>query len=79
MDLFEFKVNTVKEIEKDVQKLIIECQKLLTTIECTGIESHFSINTEITRHADNIRKRLTLLGYINTFNLKINEGDCYGS
>ena len=38
-----------------------------------GVDSSLSIDTEIGRYADDIRKRMTVLGYINTFGLDINN------
>jgi hypothetical protein len=73
MDLFEFKVTNLKSIKRNTEQLIKECHKLLRKIEMNGVDSSLSIDTEIGRYADDIRKRMTVLGYINTFGLDINN------
>ncbi len=71
MDLFEFKVENIKKIKNDTENLIKECHSLLRLIDVKGVDGNYSINTRIGQYADDIRKRMTVMGYVNTFNLDI--------
>ena len=71
MSEFELKIQAVKEIESNLNTLIKKSKDILDRIDKEGINSNFSINSDILYIAQKIHSYSALLGYMKNFKLKL--------
>tara|TARA_B100001248_G_scaffold262461_1_gene258596 strand:+ start:2315 stop:2548 length:234 start_codon:yes stop_codon:yes gene_type:complete len=75
MTQFEFMVEKNKELKRCLVELEKKCNELIKRIDTEGTNIHHSINTDIFEMSTRIYKLSAVLGYIKTFDLKLEELD----
>ena len=75
MTEFEFKVETVKELQVQLSSLIEKSRIILKNLEDKGVDANFSINSDLLFVAQKIHSLSAILGYMKHFGLTLRFDD----
>jgi hypothetical protein len=73
MTEFEFTIEKNKELRNRLVELEKKCKALIKKIDDEGLNVHHSISTDIFEMSTRIYKICAILGYMKTFNLKLDN------
>mgnify|MGYP001164187264 FL=1 len=73
MNKTDLQIQLAKNLQINIDKIKLECDKISKTIENEGVSGNFSINNIIYELATKIYRDCSILGYLKNFDLKLGE------
>ena len=75
MNKIDLQIQLAKNLQINIDKIKVECDRISKTIKDEGVSGNFSINSIIYELATKIYRDCSMLGYLKNFDLKTGDKD----